>query len=186
VSVGTPGGDTPSRSVSPLRGVLLVAAAVIIGVLLLNASDDSSAEQQVQTSSVDQTSETTATTAGTGSTGGTGGTTQTTARSAQAHAPNQVKVLVLNGSGVQGAATKVANQLKAQNYVATGDNAPQPLNTTTVYYVAGYEADAKAIADLLKNPAPATAAMPNPPPSPKVGDNHVVVMLAADVAATAR
>src|SRR5687767_5244067 len=60
VSTGTPGGDTPSRSVSPLRGVALVVVAVIIGVLLLNASDDSSADQDVQTTgSGDNTSSTT-------------------------------------------------------------------------------------------------------------------------------
>jgi LytR cell envelope-related transcriptional attenuator len=182
VSVATPGGEPPSRPVSPLRGVALVVVAVLIGILLLKAGDDSSsADDNVQaTGPDDQTSQTTT------QPGGSTGSSETTVTVPQTHPPNEVKVLVLNGSGVQGAAGKVANTLKAENYVATADNAGTAVNATTVYFQPGYEGDAKAIADLLKNPAPATAAMPNPPPSTKVGDNKVVVVLAADVAATAR
>jgi hypothetical protein len=154
-----------------------VAVAVVVAVLLLQASDDGgSTDQDVSTSGQDG-GDSSPTTAAEG-----GGTTETSVTAPQAHAPNEVKVVVLNGSGVQGAAGKVANQLKAENYIAVADNAAARVNATTVYFQPGYEADARAIADLLKQPPPAVAPMPNPPPDPKVGDNNVAVVLAADVA----
>jgi hypothetical protein len=153
-----------------------VVVAVVVAVLLLQASDDGGSTDQNVDSSGQGDSNTPPSTAAEG-----GGTTQTSVAVPQAHAPNEVKVMVLNGSGVQGAAGKVANTLKAENYIAVADNTT-PVNTTTVYYQPGYEGDANAIADLLKQPPPAVAPMPNPPPSTKVGDNNVVVVLAADVA----
>ena len=78
---------------SPVRGVVLVCVAVVIGFFVLRAMDNTSAD--VATTGPKSATTTTAA-------GGAAGTTGTTAAKAQAHPPAQVTVLVANASGVGG------------------------------------------------------------------------------------
>jgi len=68
--------------------------------------------------------------------------------------------------------------------VQTPTNTKAPADTSMVFYTAGYEADAAAIAALL-SPAPATAALPEPPPVDDMKGAHVLVVAAADLATAA-
>jgi hypothetical protein len=178
---GMPAGFGRSAGGAMGRGLALIVVAVVIGVLLLRATDGSEPFQHAGGTEDD---------GGTGGTGtttpeGGGQTTGTTAPpAAQPRDPSQVTVLVANGSGVRGAAQRVSDSLKAANYVtATPINAPGTVDKSTVYFVAGYEAEARALAQRLQ-PTPAVAAMPNPAPVDLAGA-HVLLVLAADVAANA-
>jgi hypothetical protein len=159
------------------RGVALIVAAVIVGVLLLRSTDGSEPFRAAGTGTDQTGAPTTSPT-----TKPAGPATTTTAAPEKAHEPAQVTVLVANGSSVKGGAGKIATRLNASNYVtAPAVNTTAPATASTVYFTAGYEPDAKAIAAILK-PTPGVAAMPNPLPVASLGAAHVLVVLAADLA----
>jgi len=157
------------------RGVVLIAAAVVIGIVLLRATDGSEPFRAVAEDDGGDSS---------GDPAQPGGEETTSTTAAAARDPAQVTVLVANGSGVKGAAQRISDTLKASNYVTA-----QPVNTTAradasaVYFIEGYEPDARAVAKLL-NPAPNVAAMPNPPPVSNLAGAQVLVVVAADLAAS--
>lgn len=165
----------PSRGQSPVRGVVLVCVAVVIGFFVLRAMDNTSAD----VATVDSTAATTGTTAATGGAGKTG----TTAAKPAARPPAQVTVLVANASGVKGAAAKQTDKLKAAGYkTGAPGNAPQGLDlvTTQVMATPGYEADAAKLATDLGKPN-AVKPMSNPPPVNLAGAN-ILVLLGTDLA----
>jgi len=88
--------------------------------------------------------------------------------------------VVLNGSGVDGAAGRVRDALLAANYnpLAPG-NAPANVDTTSIYYIEGWQAEAAGIASLLGAPLDAVVPMPSPPPF-EFGEASVVVVLGGD------
>jgi hypothetical protein len=166
-----------SASTALARGVALIVAAVVVGVLLLRSTDGSEPFRAPDTTVAQPGPSANGTTTTT-----VKGATTTTAALAKAHEPAQVMVLVANGTSVKGAANKIATTLKGSNYLtAQPANTTAPASTSVVYFVAGYEADAKAIAALLK-PTPGVAAMPNPMPVADIANAHVLVVLAADLA----
>ena len=75
---------------------------------------------------------------------------------------------VLNGSGVQGAATQRSNDLKAKGYqVLPAGNAPETRDGTVVQCIAGYEKEADVLVTTLGElgvPA-AVEAVPDPLPA---------------------
>jgi hypothetical protein len=162
------------------RGVALIVAAVIVGVLLLRSTDGS---EPFRAAGTDPTG---AETPDPTSKPAVNGTTTTTAAvaAAKAHDPAQVTVLVANASTVKGAAAKIATGLNASNYVtlpSVNTLSTVAVTASVVYFAAGYEPDAKAIAALLK-PAPGVAAMPNPLPVSSLGTAQVLLVVAADLA----
>ena len=156
-----------------LRGIGLIVVAIVLGVVLLNATDD----EPVGISAGDDDN---GSALGEQPAGDDGQTTTTVA--AVAHDPAQVTILVANGSGVRGAAGRVADTLKGSNYVTLEPtNTKAPAEASTVYFVPGYEADARAIAALL-TPAPGVSAMPAELPVDDLAAAHVLVVVAADLA----
>jgi hypothetical protein len=163
------------------RGIALIVAAVLLGVVLLRATDGPEPFTADATESNDDD-------------GGTGDDTVTTLPSdtettvttaVPAHNPAEVTVLVANGASISGLASKISDQLKAANFVvAEPTNTKEAAAESAVFYTAGYEADAAAIAALL-NPAPKTAPLPNPPPVDDLAGAQVLVVAAADLAAAA-
>ena len=158
------------------RGVALIAAAVLLGVVLLNATDDSEPFASVDTN--DASTPTTATTSDT--------EPDTTATSAAAaHNPAEVTVLVANGAGIDGLASKIADKLKAANFVtAEPTNTKAPADESAVYFTPGYQADAEAVAALL-SPPPKVSPLPEPPPVDDMKGGAVLVVAAADLAQAA-
>jgi hypothetical protein len=113
--------------------------------------------------------------------GGTDGDTETTATVLPpARPPEQTTVLVLNGSGVDGAAGRVRDALLAANYnpLAPG-NAPTNVDDTSIYHLEGWQAEAAGIASLLGAPLDAVAPMPDDPAF-EIGEAVVVIVLGAD------
>jgi hypothetical protein len=157
------------------RGIALIVAAVVLGIVLLNATD--------RTPSFTESagSKATATTVA-GSTESTTASTPDTTKS-KAHDPSAVSILVANGSGVKGAAAKIATTLAGSNYVLkTSVNTKTAASSSVVYYAPGYDADARAIASLL-TPAPAVQPMPDPLPVADLASANILVVIAADIAA---
>jgi hypothetical protein len=150
-----------------LRGALLVAAAVVLGVVLIRSGLDTDD----------------ALSAGSGSSGTTTTTDGATTTSVAARPPGEVVVLVANGSGVDGAAGRLTTTIAEAGYqTATETNTPR-VPTTTIYFTPGYEREAAALARTLSpDAAPATEAMPSPAPVSDLAGAHVLVVLGPDLA----
>jgi hypothetical protein len=93
-----------------------------------------------------------------------------------------VKVFVANGAGIQGAAGKAVETLTPLGYVAVAGNSPNRVQTTTVYYTEGYQAEAQGVAAALGAPAASVQPMPTPPPIADIQGAQVLVVLGPDVA----
>jgi hypothetical protein len=106
----------------------------------------------------------------------------TTTTVASAHTPAQVTVLVANGSGTVGAAAKVTKLISDAGYTTLtavdANNRSTP--ATTVYYGAGYHADAVALAGLIGAPVPGVQPMPLPVPVSSLESANVLIVLGAD------
>lgn len=160
-----------------VRGIVLIVGAVILGVLLLRSTDRTPA--YVKTNAAAPA--TTTTTAKKTGSSTTVATTATTA-AARAHDPSQVAILVANGSGVKGAAAKVAQTLAASNYVLKpSTNTTSPASSSVVYFAPGFDPDANAIARLL-TPQPAVKPLPATLPVADLAKANILVVVAADLA----
>lgn len=160
-----------------LRGIGLIVVAIVLGVVLLNATDSPEPFRAAATAD-DETS-----TTDTGDDEET--TTSTTVAAAEAHDPSEVAIIVANGTGgqVKGAAGRIAETLKASNYILkTSTNTRTAADASIVYFQPGYEEDAKLIAGLL-TPAPGVQPMPDPVPVADLAGANVLVVVAADLAA---
>ena len=152
----------------------MLAAAVIVGLVVLNHTENPSAI--VLTTSPAKTTTTTAPRSSTS----TVPTTTTTVR----HEPAQVKVLVLNGvdkkKAIAGPGAKAL--VNAGFTQATGKDAANTVTKSAVYVVAGFEGDGTVVAGLLGIPPVAVQPLPTPLP-PEVGnpgDAQIIVVLGPD------
>lgn len=164
----------PARGTSPVRGVVLVAVAVVLGFFILRAIDDTGGAPSVPDDG---------TAAPAGEEAAEEGAPESTEPAApQARPVGEVTVLVANASGVSGAAAQQTELIAGAGYVTLeGTNAPELLEATQVLAVAGYEADAAALATAINAPPESVAPMPDPPPL-ETGGAHVLVMLGPDLA----
>jgi hypothetical protein len=164
-----------------IRGAALIGLAVVLGVLILRATDapDSLAEgQPVATSS-----------SAPGTTGATAppssqSPTTPSSESPPSFDPGSVRVLVANGSSIPGAAGRLSATIGEDGYaLAPSANAPADVDRSVVYYGEGFREAAEAIASSL-SPSPAVEALPDPPPVDPgdLAGANVVVVAAADLA----
>jgi hypothetical protein len=157
---------------SPVKGIVLIVFAVVIGFVLLQ--DEPGSQAQTATGSGE----------GGGLTIDDDDTTDSTiATTTTIRTPAQVKVIVANGSPVSGAAGRTTEDLKTLGYV-TGDpaNAPSAVQTTQILFQVGYEAEAKALATQLGVAETAVAAMPTPAPVADLDGAVILVILGPDIA----
>lgn len=170
-----PGGNAGAR------GALLLAVAVILGIVLLQQFDSPNASGgKVSATSIPSADETTSTTRRVGLT--TVAPVTTTA--ARARAKADVKVLVANGAGVRGLGASTTNALKEKGYtnIAAPTDATSAVDKTGIQFVEGYEAEAKELAGVLSLPATVVTRLASPPvAAADIGDAKVLVILGADV-----
>lgn len=139
-SGGSSGGFGKSYAFSVGRGMLLIAVAIIIGVVLLQLVDDGSGPKQPTTA--------TSTTVGEASGSTTTTAKDTTGTTKPLTPTSEVNVLVLNATGVSGVAKSISDKLGAAplSYkMQTPGNADKTTGTV-VYYASGFEAEAAAMA----------------------------------------
>jgi hypothetical protein len=145
---------------SAARGAVLIGVAVVIGIVLLQVVDEGVPPGSGQTAA----------------TGTSNGGTTTTAKS-DVRPPQQVRVLVLNGSGVSMAAATMANKLRGLGYAIAGTS-NAPLQTGTVVACrAGFEKEAAVLAggDVVGTGA-TIAAFPEPAPAGAENADCIVVV----------
>ncbi|HVF32315.1 MAG TPA: LytR C-terminal domain-containing protein [Acidimicrobiales bacterium] len=169
------------------RGLLLLAIALLIGVVLLNATD---ADPPGTSVSAEGDSDSGDGGAGTddGDDGGGGDaaaastTTAAPTTTLPARAPGEVKVIVANASEVKGAAGGGRTALVNAKYNVLAPTNATPTPTSSVFFVPGYDRDAAGVAAALQLPANLVKPMPAPLPFDTKGAN-VAVVLGADHAA---
>jgi LytR cell envelope-related transcriptional attenuator len=162
----------PPRGQSPVRGVVLVAVAVILGIFVLRAMDNTSAD--VGSAATDST--------GTTAAGGDAGSTDTTAPAVRA--PAEVIVIVANASGVSQAAGTKTQQLQAAGYQAVDPtNAPpdMELDTTQIMPSPGFEPEAAKLAGELGLQPESVQPLPDPSPVDLAGAN-ILGLMGTDIA----
>lgn len=159
------------------RGIVLLAVALMIGILLLNATDADPPGTRVTTEPSGAADD-----GGDGDDGGGGDAAAATTvppTTMAPRAPQEVKVIVVNASGVKGAAGKASDMLKPPGY-----NVLAPTNAnnseSAVYFSPGYEADAAAVAAALGFALSTVKPLPTPPPIPDSKGAHVVVIVGRD------
>ena len=169
-----------SAGAAGLRGMLLLAVAVLIGVVLLNATDNEPPGTDVRAgASTDDGDNRDDDEEAGGSTTTVGPTTTTAAL----RPPGEVKVVVANASGVDGAAKKVSDELKTKSYnVLAPTNSPAKVEATVVYGIAGYERDAQGVAVALGLPPAQAKPMPAPTPITDLRTAQVLVMVGPELA----
>lgn len=183
------------------RGLVLIAVAVIIGIVLLwqglddgdggdvqaggtdsaatDAGTDGAGDDGGDAAPADGGEDGTDTTDAGGGTdtpatdGGEDGTDTTQPSTATPRPPETVMVLVANGSGVQGAAGTVTDKLLAQNYNALDPANAEPTDTSKIYYRSGYDVDAQEIARIVGATPDLVQSMPDPVAVPENAQERV-------------
>jgi hypothetical protein len=153
---------------SAARGALLVAVAVIIGIVLLQAIDDGNDGPVGDGGASSTTSTSTAT-----STDTSGGSSTTSTTKAAVLPPAQVTARVLNGSGTSGAAGTLTNTLKAKGYKTLVASDASPRTGTVVYAKSGRTAECTTLAQSVPN----SKVQPMPTPVPGGQDADCIVVI---------
>jgi hypothetical protein len=163
------------------RGALLLAVAVILGIVLLQQFDTPSIPSgQVSATSIPDDNDATSTTRRVGLTT----VPQATTTTGRARAKADVKVLVANGAGVRGLGASTTNSLKERGYtnIATPTDATTTVEKTAIQYAEGYEAEARELAGVLSLPATVITRLASPPvAAADIGDAKLLVILGTDV-----
>ena len=150
------------------RGAALLAVAVVLGIILLNAADDP-APDRVSAGSDDEPSSVASSTL-----------PPTTVLTVPVRAPQEVRVLSANGTAVKGVAGRATEQLQAAGYNVLAPTDAQRATASNVFFTAGdFEREAQAVAAALGLPTTVVAAFPTGPPLPLTdarGANVVVVV----------
>lgn len=169
-------GDSYSRSSSGLnagRAAFLLAVAVVLGIILLNATDDEPSTSVASTTDTTVPSEQATSTLPT-----------TTIVTLPPRAPADVKVIAANGTDVKGVAKKATDALKAAGYnVLSPTDASAKAPASAVYYAAEYTREANAVATGLGIPPTSVQPIPTPPPVADPRGANVVVVIGPELAA---
>ncbi|MBV8951171.1 MAG: LytR C-terminal domain-containing protein, partial [Actinobacteria bacterium] len=140
------------------RGAIVIALAVIVGVVLLQVVDKGNTGPVGDQSARAAARSTSTTTA---PAGGASSTTATTA-AAGGRPASQVTVQVLNGSGKSGVAGTLTTQLKGGGYNTLTATDTTHGTGTVIYFQPGFDREAAALATVVQGSQ--VAPMPSPAP----------------------
>lgn len=157
-----------SAGAAASRGLLLLVAAAVIGLVLYRSVEDVPPGTDVSSAT-----RRTTTTEAAGEDGEV--ITSTTVPLRQA---KDVKVLVANGAGVSGLGGQVSERLRTPHgyNVLSPVNAPARVQTTTLYYTPGFDREAAKVAEVLGLPPTTVKPMPAQAPVPDTRGANVVVV----------
>lgn len=154
------------------RGLVLVAVAFLLGLFLLNRIDEPVPGEQVETTSSDDTTTTTSAAA-----------QQPTTSTTPLRQPKDVRVLTANGTSTKGAGGRIKDRVMAAGYNALAATDTKTAATASaVYFTAGFEREAAALAQTLGLQPAAVQAMPNPPPVADLKAANILVVVGPDLA----
>jgi hypothetical protein len=132
---------------SAARGAVLIGLAVVIGIVLLQVVDKGGGSGGVSPPATEPSH---------------GSTTSTTGEGGRS--PDQVRVLVLNASGLANAAGTKANELRGDGYAIAGTGNAAQQTGSTVACVPGFEKEADTLAKSAGTGF-TIATYPDPPPA---------------------
>lgn len=164
----------PPAQGSVARGAVLVVIALVIGIVLLRDSS-STPEQQVIGSTATEDG-------GGGDVDGEGDadSSTTTTTTAPPLLRSEVKVLVANGSGVNGAAGRQTDELEALGYVTGTPTNAERVPATIVHFATGFQAEAEVLATDIG--ATNVQAMPAVAPVDDLQNAMLLVIVGPDLA----
>ena len=201
------GGLGPTNVAAAPRAFLLIGVAIVIGLVLLWKGLDTSPSGQAPAPSASapppQAPAPGDAGTGAGSSSGSTDTTPTTAATTPTtvvptttappkpeptHAPNEVKVLVANGSGVSGAAGKVTDMLSPLGWAMESPANADKTSISGIYYKAGYARDARVVQEhfgedpniLQQIPTSGLAVPANA--EERVANADIIIILGSDLA----
>lgn len=187
----------PSNSAAAPRALLLIAVAIILGLVLLwkgldsnpgsFSISDSIEEDSISSVVVSEEEDPTVTEEVPSITTTTATTTTTTTTIVAARPPNQVRVLVANGSGIPRGAATITDRLSPAGYTTLPPANAIPTSRSIIYYEPTYSSDARAVMNVIAPGNPDLLAQ-MPSGGPEVPENamdrvleaHVVVILGSD------
>jgi len=164
-----------------MRGIVVLVVAVIVGVALLakipNNLVGSAAAGTAKPKTTTTTGSTTTTiTQGTVSPVNTGGTVV-----GAAHAPGEVKVLVVNAAGQVGVGNKNKELLTTAGFnVIDVKNGKPSIPKTIVYFTDGYQGDATAVKTAVNVPNAQVVQLPAAPIVPEATGANITVAFGED------
>lgn len=174
------------------RGLVVLGAALLVGFLLLLTSGGGNGRVVAGSSPDAGGTVTTIDISGLDTTGNGEVTTTTPDATTTSSStpddglrdPGEVKVLVLNGSGLAGVARSTSDTIGEKGYVMQppANASSSGRATTSVYFADGYQAEAEAVAAVLGKAPSAVEAMPSTSPGPGAASANVVVVLGKDTA----
>ena len=172
-----PGGNAGAR------GALLLAVAVILGIVLLQQFDsgiDTGGQVTTDTSVVDEEEPTTTRRVGLTTVPAQPTTT------ARTRPKTEVQVLVANGAGVRGLGAATTAELRRLGWpTLTPTDATGSVEKTGIQFAEGYEAEAREVAVALSLPATVVTRLASPPvAAADIGEAKVIVILGLDVTNT--
>ncbi len=175
-----------STGIQAGRAALLIAAAVLVGVLLLRHSPSATPVKVGGTgttaTSQFQTSSSVGGAAGPGTTVKSSNTTGTAAL----RAPQDIKVLVANGTSTAGLASRISDRVKGFGYnPLASTNSSQKPASTIIYFQPSYSNDAAALAGRFALAPTAVQAMPQPPPVANLNNANILIVVGPDLASAA-
>lgn len=153
------------------RGAILLAVAVLLGVVLLNAAEDGPPRRVTadDSASLEEPTE-------------EPGAQDTTTTITPLREPKDVKVLSANGTETQGAAGRVRDALRAKGYNVLAPLDAKATNTSVVYFTPGFEREAGVVAEALALPPTSVQPLPDPPPVTQLREANVVVVVGPELA----
>jgi hypothetical protein len=174
ISVGRGRSPVSNLMRSAARGAALIGLAILVGIVLIGVVDQGSPDSggggtPTVPSSTDTTGSTDTTVAGGTTLTSTGATTTT--RKGAGRPPDQVRVAVLNGSEVNGAANTKSNELKSLGYVISGTDNTATQTGTTVACREGFANEQKTLVSKL----PGSKAGTLPATMPENADCVVII-----------
>jgi hypothetical protein len=154
------------------RGAGLLLVAVVLGILLLRSGGGDPYGRSVRTAASPSPVVTSLPTA--------------TTVTVPVRSPADVKTLPVNGTTTANAAAATGAKLKAAGYnVLAATNTTKAATASNVFYEAGYEREARVVAQLLGLPDSAVQPMPTPPPVPDTRGANLIVVVGPDLARAA-
>jgi hypothetical protein len=154
------------------RAVLLIVAALIVGILVLHRGSSTPAALAVNgaTSTTVRASH---------------GTTTTTPTTAALRNPQDIKVLVANGTDTRGAASLFSDRLHKAGYnTLASTNTTTPAATSTVFYAPGYDREAAVVATQLGLQPSAVQPLPQQAPVAQLHDAQILVVVGPDLSSS--
>jgi hypothetical protein len=172
-----------SAGIQAGRAAVLIGAALLVGVILLHRSPSASGggtPVSIGDLTTQATSRAATPTTHAGATGTTARSSATTTTTMPLRPPQEIKVLVANGTATPGLASKVASTIHGKGYdTLSPTNASTRPPSTVIYFEPSYGNEAAALAGKLNLPASAVQAMPTPPPVPNLDANNTNILVVA-------